>query len=261
MAGAPDLAALTRAVRAKDYGAQLEAREAGPAAAAALGPLLGEPDEEVRELAVHCLVESGAPEAGPPLVHAALDPDPQVAVAAARGLRARGSAALVPSMLGALERSGEPQVRRELALAIGRHAGPEAVPDLTEALGREPSEAAQQALVAALARLGDMGARERFAVALDGLQGVARKPWLELASYVGQPWLLGPLGSALADGTPLVRVGVDGRPDLIEALRACDLAVNLIAEIAGARFSFEVTPAKNYSGREIEEARRLVWSS
>ncbi|WP_394838685.1 HEAT repeat domain-containing protein [Pendulispora rubella] len=253
-----DLAALAQAVRQKDYGAQLVARQGGADAVDALAPLLADADEEVRELAVHCMAETGDPRAGDALVQLTVDSDPQVAMAAARAMHRLGGARSVPALLAALPRSDEPLVRRELGMAIGRFAGPGKIPDLRERLAEEQSPVAHQGILAALARMGDDPSREAFAAALSETGGMARKPWLDLAEYIEQPWLITPLGVVLDDPTPVLRVGVDARPDLIQALRACDLAVVLIAKLGAATFSFPVTRAKNYSAEEISEVKRFA---
>jgi HEAT repeat protein len=253
-----DAGAIVEGVLAKDYAVQLAARGAGGAAVAALVPLLANEDDEVRQLAVHCLAETGHPRAADALASAVMDAEPEVAMAAARALHRLATPALAPGLLHAMGRSSEPIVRRELALVVGRVAGPDAVPVLRDRLGREQAPEAAEGLLVALARLGDAQARRSFEERLLASRGLERKTWLDHAEYIGQPWLVRPLEKLLADTTPVLRVGVDARPDLIEALRVCDLALILIAALSGARLSFAVTRAKNYSAAEIEEVRRFV---
>jgi HEAT repeat protein len=249
---------LVRAVREKDYAAQLQARRLGPPAAAPLTPLLGDPDADVRELAVLCLAETREARAGELLVPLVVDADPQVAMAAAKALHTVGGPAVVGALLGLLPRIDEALIRREATLVVGRFGDAKHVPLLRDRLKRETAPEGIEALQAALGRLGDVAARDAFVKTLQGTEGTARARWLELAEYIGQTWLLGPLASVLADDKPVVRVAVDARPDLIQALRACDVAVVLIAKIGGAKFSFAVTRGKNYSTTEIQEARRFV---
>ncbi len=212
MAATFDASRLAEAVRRKDYTAQLAARQAGGAAVVLLAPLITDPDEEVRQLAVYCLAETRDARAGEPLGKAVLDGDSQVAMAAARALHHVGGPRLVPELLIALPRAGEPMVRRELALVLGRFAGPDKIPELSAILAREVTGEARQGLVAALARMGDADSRDKFARELIENDGMARKPWLELAEYIGQPWLLRPLADLLDDETPVVRVGVERPP-------------------------------------------------
>ncbi|HEY7725130.1 MAG TPA: HEAT repeat domain-containing protein [Anaeromyxobacteraceae bacterium] len=255
-----DVGAIVQGVREKDHAVQLAARGAGGAAVPALVPLLQDPDDEVRQLAVHCLAETGDPRAADGIAQALLDPEPEVALAAARALHRLATPPLAPGLLDALGRARDPLVRREIALVLGRVAGPDAAGALRDRLGREQAPEAAEGLLVALARLGDQEAQRAFEQRLLAARGLERRTWLEHAEYVARPWLVRPLEKLLGDTTPVLRVGVDARPDLIEALRVCDLALILIAALSGARFSFPVTRAKNYSAAEIDEARRLVKS-
>jgi HEAT repeat protein len=231
----------------------------GDAVADALAKLLRDSDAEVRELAVHCLDEAGGPRVGSPLVSALLDEDAQVAMAAARALHRHVFPALQGRLLGAYDAQPEGAVRREIALVFGRTAGKSAAPsELVERLRKEPDAEAREGLLWALARFGNPEAREEFVARLQGAQGAERKRYLDGVAYLGQPWVLKALLPLLDDGTPVLRVGVDARPDLIDSLRACDLAVVLIAEIAQAGFSFPVNRAKNYSEAELAEVRTYL---
>lgn len=252
-----DVGTIVQGVLAKDYGVQLAARGAGGAAVSALLPLLGNPDDEVRQLTVHCLAETGDPRAAGGLASALLDAEPEVAMAAARALHRLATPALAQGLLDAMGQASDPTVRREIALLLGRVAGPDAIATLRDRLGREHAPEAAEGLLMALARLGDPDARRTFEERLLDARGMERKTWLDDAEYIGQP-LVRPLEKLLGDTTPVLRVGVDARPDLIDALRVCDLALILIATLSRARFSFPITRAKNYSAAEIEEVRRFV---
>ena len=253
-----DVQAIVEGVRARDYTVQLRARGAGAAPVAALSGLLGDPDEEVRQLAVHCLAETGDPSAAGGLAAALFDPDPQVAMAAARALHAFTDPSIAPALLQAYDRAAEPAVRREVALVLGRVAGSAELLAMRQRWETEASEEAKEGLTVTLARCGDDDAREAFERSLRASAGRDRLRWLQHAEFVAQRWLLPALGEVLDDQTPVLRVGVDARPDRIDALRACDLALNLIARITGARLSFPVTLARNYTDAELDEARRLV---
>jgi HEAT repeat protein len=255
---ATDIQAIVDRVKNKEYAVQIEAKAAGAAAVPELGKLLQDPDEEVRLLAVHCLVATADPGAATPLGWALFDQDPQTAMAAAKGLHAVATAAQVPALLQAYDRQGESLVKREIALVLGRVAGPAGVPELKKRWENASDVGGREGLTAALARLGDDDARDAFTKALLGSSGPDRLRYLELAEYISQPWLLKPLGEVLDDTTAVLRVAVDARPDLIQALRACDIALVLIAKIGGATFSFAVTRAHNYSAGELAEARAFV---
>lgn len=253
-----DLQALVLRVQNKDYAAQNDAKNAGAAAVAELVKLLQDPDEEVRLLAVHCLVATGDPGAATGLAWALFDADDQVAMAAAKGLHAVATPAQAKALLRAYDRAGEPLVKREAALVLGRIATDADVPEMKARREKETDPDAKQGLTAALAKLGDPEARTAFEEGLDSSNGRGRLPWLELSEYIGQTWLLPALGRVLDDPTPVVRVAIDSRPDMIQALRACDVALVIIAQITGATFSFPVTRAQNFTPDQLDEARRFV---
>jgi HEAT repeat protein len=252
---------IVQGVLNKDYAVQTLARGAGAAPVPELVRLLGDPDAEIRELAVYCLGETGDPSAANGLAGAALDADPQVAMAAAKALRSVAGAPHSRTLLQAFDRAAEPMVRRELALVLGRIAGPPELLEMKKRWATGTSGEAREGLTVALAGRGDDEARLEFEKRLLGSEGDDRLRWLENADLVAQPWLLPALGKILDDPTPVLRVAVDARPDLIQALRACDLALLLIAKITGARFSLPVTRAHNYTDAELDEARRLVKAS
>jgi HEAT repeat protein len=254
---AASVQSIVAGVLAKDYAVQLRARGAGPGPVPELARLLGDPDPEVRLLAAYCLAETGDPSAGPALSSGIVDDDAQVAMASAKGLHAVASPPLAPSLVASLDRVHEPMVRREVALVLERIAQPPEIAAMKErwegAAGLE-----REGLTVALAARGDEDARKEFADRLVASSGDERLRWLESADRVGQPWLLRALAKVLGDPTPVLRVGVDARPDLIEALRACDLALVTIAKITQAKLSFPVTGAENYTPAQLDEARRAA---
>jgi len=95
---------------------------------------------------------------------------------------------------------------------------------------------------------------------------------LEYVDYIKQLWALRGLMPVLGDKTPLAGSGFcrmfnkDEREKTIsevenqiaEILRACDIAVNLIQKIAGAKFPFPVNGAKNYAEEELAAARQFL---
>ncbi len=260
MAGTDEIRAIVEGVRGKDYSVQLVARKSGGQAVPALVPLLRDPDSDVRQLAVHCLAETGDPSAADGLIEALLDPDSQVAMAAAKALHRLARVQQVDRLVDARERITDPTLRREVALILGRIGQPALVQTLRAHAGRDAAPEAAEGILVALAKLGEGEARRVFRERLLSSRGLERKAWLDYCEYIDQPWLLEPLSKVLDDPTPVLRVGVDARPDLIESLRSCDLALNLIAHLANARFSFLVNRAKNYSPAELDEARRFVGS-
>jgi len=256
---AQDIQEIVDRIRSKDYSVQNDAQRAGGAAVPLLAGLLADPDEEIRQLAVYCLSATGERAVAAILAGTALfDDDPQVTMAAAQGLHAVATQVDVPRLLQAYDRSAEPLVKREIALVLGRVASPADVPEMKQRWMREAELGIRQGMTAALARLGDDDARNAFTSALRGSAGQERLRHLELAEYIAQSWLLRPLGEMLHDMSDVLRVAVDAQPDLVQALRACDIALVLIARIGGARYSFPVTRAQNYTTTQLHEVQLWV---
>ena len=239
-----------------------EARAAGPAAAGPLFPLLNHADWEVRELALYCLDAAGAPGTATASAARLLDPNSQVRAAALEGLRHRAAPADEEALLRAWDGGPEATIRRELALLVGREAaGPDALAQIAHRCAAETDADALEGCLVARARLGDDGARRDVAQHLAGSPGRARERWLMYGWYLRAPWLLAPLRPVLDDRTELQWVGLDGHPELTQHLRACDLAVNLVAAITGHRFSFEVRGQENptnYTDDQLAEVGRFL---
>lgn len=253
-----DIQTLVSRVRAKDYAVQTDAKTAGSAAVPDLTTLAHDADEEVRQLAVYCLSATGDPAAVQGLCWALSDSDAQVAMAAAKGLHGLVTPAHVPTLLQAYDRASEAIIRRELGLVLGEVTAPSDIPELQKRWRSEGNLEAKQGLTTTLSRLGDEDARDAFKEGLAASKGPSRSSYLELAESIAQPWLLEPLAEVLLDTSDVLRVAVDARPDLIQALRACDIALVLIANIGKVAFPFPVIRAKNYSAQELDAAAQWV---
>jgi HEAT repeat protein len=244
-------------VRAKDYTAPKVAKAAGEPAVAGLVSLLRDPDDEVRQIAVYCLDEIGGAEAAAALVSMLDDPDAVIGASAARALHHHPDPRIYRALLRVFDRP-DPAILREIPLIIARMEPPVGTRELAARNAVEAVPEAKEGLVAALAKLGDPKAREDFAQRLRASSGPDRKRLLDLAELIHQPWLLKPLAAVLDDPSPMVRIGIDGRPELPDTLRACDIALVLIAEIAEARFTFPVNRATNYTPEQLAEVKAYV---
>lgn len=246
---------ITDLILRKERVAILRARARGPAAEPELLHLVDHADDEVREIALVALDEVGDARTAHVFAKALLDPYPMARGAAMRALERRLDPAIVPALLHAYDRSPEPVVRHQVARYLGRIGLP--------AVHREPlrlraaSEAdplAKEGLCVALAKLGDEEAREEFKELLAASRGRDRLRLLEEAREIGERWLLRPLELLLDDLTPVLRIGVDGKPGP-ETLRVCDIALEVIVEITGWRLSFPVDHRTNYSEAQRAELR------
>jgi HEAT repeats len=249
---------ITQMALEKDRRAILAVRAQGPAAIPELLRLAENPEDEVREIALYGLDEVGDRRALPVFAKALLDPDPMIRGVAVRSLHKRPDPSVYAELLDAYDKSPEPFVRHNVALMLGRIGAPTVKPaELVKRFKAEADPFAQEGLIVALAKLGDDVAKERYVALLHASSGRERGRMLEHAGYIHDRWVLKPLLPILDDTAPVIRIGVDGIPGP-EYLRACDVAVDLAAEISGWRFSFEVAPGTNYTPGDLAEVRRFL---
>jgi hypothetical protein len=107
---------------------ELAIEEAVPA----LAQCLGHADERVRKAVALALVKIGTRSTGEPLRRALKDKARDVRMQVALGVGGRRSSALAMPLVVALEEEQDPEVRRELILALGRIGTPDAVQALTK---------------------------------------------------------------------------------------------------------------------------------
>ena len=248
---------LAQQVRAKDPSATLLAAELGPAAAPTLVPLSRDADEEVREIALLCLGETGGAGAVRAMLARLNDSAPMVRSAALKGLEQKAGAGDVPALLHGVEATDDAGARRYLALITGRLGSAADLPTLQRVCSRFTDAETGEGCLTALAQLGDPASRTEFARRLAGARDRELARFLEYAERIRAPWLVPALVPLLSNLTPVRWIGVDGLPGP-ENLRAADIAVNLIAGITGRQFSFPLSPRVNYSPEQLEEVRRTV---
>lgn len=249
---------LIESILKKDPAAVLLARKYGLSASAEVIKLTKHDDVKVRRIALNCLDEIGGAEAVMAMAEALSDDDPQVRAAGLRGLQHHPEPAVYRNLLNAYDEVFDAYTRQQLALLIGKMGTVVKINDLQLRCTKEQAREAQEGCNVALAHLGDQPAQAEFIKHLQETHGADRARYLEYASYLHAPWLLRPLLPILNDKSPMIRVGVDARPDLIDSLRACDLAVILIAGIAQPKFSFMVNRMTNYNDDQLAEVRRFV---
>jgi HEAT repeats len=244
-------------VRAKDPSAITEAARLGASATPSLVPLTHDHDADVREIALLCLAETGGHEAIKAFVDRVADPEPSVRAAALRGLSRRAGPADVPALIATLGRSQEPTARSALAVLIGRLGTAADVAALRTECERHKDGETRLGCTTALAWLGDRQAQDDFNRGLVASRDRERLRYLEYAEQIKARWLLPALVVVLDDSTPLRWIGVDGGPPP-ESLRACDIALNLVAAITERRWAFTVAPRRNYSAGELAEVREYL---
>jgi HEAT repeat protein len=260
---------LAERVEQQDYTAQRDAHARGEAALVELEPLLAHGEAEVRELAALCVGEAGGARAVELLLPRLHDDDPQVAMAALQGIARHAQEPQALALLRAHDAGVDPEVGPELVLLLG---GFEATlqPLLQSGELRKRYHGARdpqvsEAWQAVLAQLGDEAARRDFVEALLASREAERKRLLERSERIGGVWLLPALDPVLDDLTPLLRVGVDARPDLIDTLRARELAMLAVDAIAKRdpstppfQPSFTISRSVQYSDAAAHEVQQWL---
>lgn len=237
--------------------AALRAKEIGPSANPELIKLTRNDDAGVRRVAVYCLDETGGADAALAFARLALDPDSQVRAAALAGLSDHPADIMPQTLLEAFDQSQDPYVRQQLMMVAARVPGV-GTAEIQKRYEPEKNPEAKEGLVVALAERGDPAGQAEFVKNLHAVKDRDLARYLEYADEIKAKWLLPALAPILDDKTPLVRIGVDGLPELPYHLRACNVAVNLVAEISGHPFSFRVAGNVNYSDEQIAEARAFL---
>lgn len=249
---------LIQRVLEKDTDAITLAKQVGAGANPELRKLAKHADAEVREIALYCLDATGGPGAVETFVESLLDNNAQVRAAGLEGLEHHPDPTVYPALLQTYDKSRDSSVRQQIALIIGRMSRGVDVKDLRKRLEVEKDAEAREGCIVALARLNDPEAQADFIKRLHESNLRDRPRYLECCEYIHAPWLLKPLLPLLGDKENMVYVGLDGVSDITEYLRACDVAVNLIASISGHKFSFAVNGLTNYNDVQLDEVRRYV---
>ena len=252
---------LIQKVLAKDPTATLLARKLGSSAAESLKPLAKDEDPVVREIALRSLIESGGDGLASVFANALLDESGSVRGAALAGLARYPDPSVYPALLNAFDNSSDlPEMREQIALIMGRSDSAD-TRELNARLENEKDQLARDGLVAALAKLGDNRSRAQFADSLRNAKSDRLKRFLDYVDYINQEWAARALGPVLLDKTPLLRIGIDGLPNLGPGnLRACDISVNLVAKILKAKFSFPVDMKTQYTDPQLQEVRSYIGS-
>lgn len=258
-----DLQELIQSVLNKEPASVLIAKRIGQSANAELQKLAVNEDAKVRRIALYCLNETGGPSAIKTFIDSLMDKDPQVRGTALSGINNHlPSQEYYNAIIEVYDKSDDPYVRQQVALIIGRMNVINSVQDIKRRYEKERDPLAQEGCIVALAKLGDISAQEEFIKRLNASSNRVRLRFLEeYCPYINSKWLLKPLSAILEDKSPLLYVGLEGNaPETIQDLRACDLAVNLIANISMHKFSFEINRSTNYNDAQISEVKRYVQS-
>jgi HEAT repeat protein/beta-lactamase regulating signal transducer with metallopeptidase domain len=180
-----------------------ERKPADPKVIAALREALKDSDKEVRETALHALVQLRDPGIFEPLVEALKDGSPDVREQAATGLaQLRDKRALAP--LAAALKDQHPGVREQAAFGIGQMRDPSVVPDLIAALHDTNADVREQ-VVFALGQIRDKRAVEGLISALKDTSADVKEQAAFALGQIRDPGSVDALIVALKDQHAKVR--------------------------------------------------------
>jgi len=180
-----------------------EQAKADPRAVAALMEALKDTDKEVRETAMHALVQMRDPRIFEPLVAALKDASPDVREQAAFGLgQLRDHRAVEP--LTSVLHDQTPDVRQQAVFALGQIRDPKSVEPLISALKDENADVREQAAFA-LGQIRDAKAVEALVVALKDGNADVREQVVFALGQIRDPRAIDGLTAALKDSNADVR--------------------------------------------------------
>ena len=182
---------------------QEKATKADPKVIAALSAALKDPDKDVRETAMHALVQLRAPGIFDPLVEALKDASPDVRQQAAFGLsQIRDKRAVDPLMSATKDASDD--VREQVAFALGQLRDPRATEALISMLKDSHANVREQAAFA-LSQLRSAAAVEALIVALKDTSANVREQVAFALGQIRDPRAIDALTGAMKDTNSSVR--------------------------------------------------------
>jgi beta-lactamase regulating signal transducer with metallopeptidase domain len=176
---------------------------ADPRLVAALTAALEDSDKDVRETAMHALVQLRDPSIYEPLVQALKDPSPDVREQAAHGLSQLRDKRAVEPLMGALKDTSA-SVRESVIHALSQLRDPRAVDALIGALKDENQSVREQAAFA-LGQIRDRGAVEALVMAIKDPSADVREQVAFALGQIRDPRAIDALTGALKDASADVR--------------------------------------------------------
>jgi hypothetical protein len=246
-------------IKNKQWEAVQVAETDGPSVVGAIEPLLREVDPVVRLLAVDCLVAAGGPAVPDLLIRALHDSDEQVQINAINGLHRHLPKGRAKELLEIWDKHAgrETYVRQQIPMILGRLQDPALTPALSSRMRSDLRGEVTDGMVAGLARLGDQKARRTFGELLRDAQGPRVAEIMPLVRYQDDPWVI-PLLRAVLDRK---EIAIDLSSHRTRVLRrGCDLAVDEVILASKAKFSFEISPAAQYTDVQLREIVQFVES-
>lgn len=213
-------------------------------------------DPEVREIALNCVAM--IKDAGVPAIIAGAlsDEDDDIRSFAMQALQTIYDESISDALVGNLA-NDDADVRSGAALLLGQIGQSSAAEPIEKRLAEETDGSVERNLKLALAKLGSADLKAFFADQMDAPDSEVRLQGLEDLRYIGDSKLAVRILPAL-DDTGQAHLITDKNQPEPEFARVCDAAVNLISELCGRPFEFEVDEFKVYSDGEIEQARTFL---
>ena len=180
-----------------------QARTADPRMVAALTAALKDTDKDVRETALHALVQMRDPAVFDPLVQALSDASPDVREQAAVGLGQLRDRRAVAPLITALK-DQDADVREQAVFALGHLRDRAAVPGLTAAL-KDANDSVREQAVFALGQLRDPASVEPLITAVHDARPDVRQQAVFALGQIRDRRAVEPLISALKDTAADVR--------------------------------------------------------
>ena len=180
-----------------------QSKAADPRTVAALTAALKDTDKDVRETALHALVQLRDPGIFDPLVQALSDSAPDVREQAASGLGQLRDRRAVEPLTKAL-RDSNPDVREQAAFALGQLRDRSAVPGLAAAV-KDADEDVREQAVFALGQIRDPASVEPLVSAMHDAKADVRQQAVFALGQIRDRRAVEPLISALKDADADVR--------------------------------------------------------
>jgi hypothetical protein len=242
------------ALRGHDYQAIESVVDAPSSLLSEIEQALPHLDEEAREMAVGVIARGKSPDAVHLLLMMTADKSPGVSSSAANNIEKAASLPPAREILKAISRQGQPYIRGQLYLALGRAAETDSVEALrAQARNERDREAAENAQVA-LVKLGSAPERAAF---LERIRETRPDDALRVSDqllYVGDPRLAKGLLPWFSDSQNVTRLGGDRQQKMA---RVSDVAVWTSYRL-GVKFRISPEYLTNYSDSVIFAARSAV---
>lgn len=239
-------------IRNKDWTFTESGIPVDPSVVPAAVLLCDDEDAEIRELSLYALSGIKGQAARSCIINGLHDEDVNVRSTASRFIRENYSPDDISPLHQELQTNEDELVRESVLLTLGLIRDPSSRLIIKEYAGSEEDPHAAHAAKLAMVRLGVKEYKEQYAASFGDADPAVSVRALQDFEYVRDQQFL-PLILPLLDDE---RNGLNVGPSKSKIwLRVCDVAVNVLSEVYGQPFPFEVNDLKQYT---MEERRQVV---